>query len=203
VSLAKLDLGELIFVLFFVALPILRTIMGRNKQDASGQKKPTQSGAPTRPAPTGAPDETAGRDLWERMLRGEVPEPEAETSVPPLPQPVRDVATEVVETPWEPASVFPPPLPDEESIAEALVRENAAIADRWGEEAQVPVRLRELDSSFGGDQTESDAAYATDRRGTGSVYDLRAAIIASEVLGAPVSLRRNGVGSSTPPGLAF
>jgi len=211
VSLAKLDIAEVVFVLLFVGLPLLRSILGRNK-DAAGQAKPAR---PRGPRSTGKPvsnEEHAGRDMWERMLRGELPEPEDDEpddmTVPPLPEPVPEVATVFVDPPPRRAPVPLPSLLDEERVAEALAYENAQLANRWGEAAQVPVRLRTLDraETLGlgpSEEVAIDGAYAIDQGVTRGAYDLRAAIIASEVLGAPVSLRRDGIGGSTPPGLAF
>lgn len=223
-NLAALDLGELIFVAVFLGLPLLRGIMEAKKRKAAGQGTAGRRahGAPRRPGGGAAPgDEGSGRDLWERMLRGELPEPgpvaprdvpdaaleqwEVATQVAPAPAPPIRPVESVDPYPREPRTV--PRVEDEELVAEALARENAELAQRWGEAALTPARpaLDVVPDAPAEDPAPYDAFASAPRDlawGDFAGFDLRRAVLASEILGPPVALRRPYSGASTPPGLA-
>lgn len=208
--LAALDLREILILIVFVGIPVLRGIMEATK------KKDKAPAAPRRPAP-GDPDyeardrdaqEQSGREMWERLLRGEVEEAgPPRRAEPPTQAPPRTPAPPIPDESWGPASPVltrqaPPPVPDEEQLAEQLANENAALASRWGEEALTPVRLRSLEDGFDEPQeTVSETEIRSPQAGAPRRFDLRQAVLASEILGPPVSLR-SSAGGSTPPGLS-
>jgi hypothetical protein len=143
------NIEEVVLVLVFVALPILRGIFEarRRKQAAPGR-------APAAPRPPAADEareaERAGRELWEDLLRGDVPEPsepEPEPAPPPIPArpapppAAREVAPPLVQPP-EPAvaEVFMPAY-DEEQVAEEVARERLAAAQEVSLERVPPPPL--------------------------------------------------------------
>lgn len=200
-TLAKIDLGELLFVVFFVGLPLLRGLMEAAKKKARGgalepdRARPRSSPRPV-PPPGSSPepeDGVDGRELWERLLRGELPG----TETPP---PVVVAAPREVVPPVPVVTVEPMEIADEEQLAEALARERAELAQRWGEAALEPIGAGAPDAApelaaFAPATEPELAPLRFDR------FDLRRAVLASEILGPPVSLRRDAAGGSTPPGL--
>jgi hypothetical protein len=204
-------------VLVFVALPILRGIT-----EARKRKRAAGGSAPAAPRPSAADEareaERTGREAWEELLRGEAPEREAEAMpVPPSaqrppprppthPAPPREAAPAPAEPQFEPMlpDVFAPAY-DEERLAEEAARARLAAAQELSlerasaEEVSLehapPAPLVEAPS------LEVDDGEAAVRAAW--TFDLRRAVIASEVLGAPLALRAPGAGASLPPGLAW
>jgi hypothetical protein len=203
------NLEQVLLVLVFIALPILRGIFeARKRKQAAGGR------APAAPRPSTADEareaERTGRELWEELLRGEAreaPEPEPEPAPPPAtaarPPPTPREAALPAEPQFEPvlADVFAPAY-DEERLAEEVARERLAAAEEISLERAPPPPLVEsaaLEVESAALEVEGEEPGA--RRA--AWLDLRRAVIASEVLGAPLALRPAGAGASLPPGLAW
>jgi hypothetical protein len=194
------NLGEVVFVLLFVGLPILRGVFEarrrRERDRAQGGSPPARTGPPP-----GRPDadlEREGRERWERLLRGETPEPEA-APAPPDAAPQRAPAAPMRPA-LDPSPGLDPSLPpylDEEAAAESVVSEAVEAASRWTRAGLEGVPLPSI-------QSEGTAPSTADERRARPIavgFDLRQAVLASEILGPPLALRREAVGASTPPGL--
>jgi len=198
------DLFELLFVLAFILFGILG---GRKKKPGAGQRQlprprprpvsrpaPERSPVARRPAPatSQAPKDVLLREL-EGLLTGQRPVPvEAEPA-------------------WAPASSDRVPDPEEARSLESLEDEGSAAweeglertseireAARWTEgRAQEAGTLETLEESGEGSHQRFHERYAvaarpesrSSRGPTFDVRDVRRAVVWSEILGPPVSLR--------------
>jgi len=214
VSLAAIGLEELLQYIVLFAIFVLPGIKAsreakKKKDEHARRRKPS---APVPDAHAGPrPDQPSGKELWERLLRGEI-DPAAPPPPPPVPSTPRPKKPREPKPPESKPRPQPivrkplsapmggtgglgslaserPPLP--QAVPEYAVEEDLPALEALASPFEGPVEAvhRQVDPEAA-DLTPASIVIET----PGSPDDWRRAIILAEVLGSPVSLRE-GAGS--------
>ena len=201
-------------VLFLFVLPALRSLAESRKTREQKRARRAAGEPPARPRPRRERELEAqerdlaqgesGRELFERLLRGERPAQAAPAppAPPPAPRPpplvLRPEAVSLEEAPPPPLVQLDslPGVPGEELLERGAV---AQTAQQLVHKALAPSFPDQLGSSL--EVLEEVAEHQLAARRRVSAFELRRGIVLAEVLAPPLALRPPGSAAGAAPGL--
>lgn len=197
---------KILALFFFIGVPILRSIREARKQEA--EKRKAKEAAPTATPSAELDEERDGRKTWEELLRGEA----VEVAPPPPPPPIPVAESRIPKAvPLFDLEQLAPKMAsdenlelerrsDEEGAAEADIDRREREALRAQEEVARVQRAEgsglrtavapEYRAGIDLGASADPAPVVVRKRRWRTRGDVRAAFVASEVLGAPLASRR-------------